>query len=146
MTAIAYRDGCMAADSLATAGGTVGGYSRKIAKRDDGALIGCSGGAGHAARLMQAFLDHRLEAEEPTKDKDNPYAALVVMPDGSVWRATEAAPLHQQAAAPFYTEGCAYQILLGAMAFGASAEEAVRVAIDWEIHCGGEVHTERLGP
>lgn len=147
MTAIAYRDGVMAADSLdQTTMGVKNGYVRKIAKRDDGALIGCAGAAGDCERLIDAFLENRIDDEEPTRDKDNGYAALIIEPDGSIWRLTEIARKFRQPSAPFHTEGCAYAILVGAMAAGSTAEEAVRIAIEWDTRCGGDVHVERLGP
>jgi len=47
--------------------------------------------------------------------------------------------------APFYALGSGYQVAMGAMEFGATAEEAVRAAIKWDTGSGGDVTVLRLG-
>lgn len=46
--------------------------------------------------------------------------------------------------APFYVEGGAGAILIGTMAAGATPEEAVGIAIQYDMGCGGPVQVERL--
>ena len=45
----------------------------------------------------------------------------------------------------FFAIGSGSSLALGAMSFGASAEEAVRVAIKHNVFCGGEVYSVSLG-
>lgn len=144
MTAIAYRDGIMAADGLDTSGGLVESLeATKIVKRHDGALCGCAGELTTCARLTAAFLANKLHEDYDFASKGS-YAALIVEADGSVHRATKRG-LARMSPAPFYAEGCAYQLLTGAMAAGATAEEAVEIACRWDTRCGGTVHVETLG-
>ena len=127
MTTIAYRDGVMAADTALIGGGVVEGAFKKIAQShgtDGPTTIGCAGSAGY----FQPFVDWvRGKGEKPAPDKDDGFDALVVRPDGSVEaydRLMVALPIE----APFHAIGSGKELARGAMAAGATAEEAVKIA------------------
>lgn len=154
MTAIAYRDGVMAADTLVTGADMVRGRCRKIVRSPVGVIAACAGEAGTSTMFRRWIegggVDDWINAGfgvergfSPGVDRGG-FGAILVLPDATVvcldWRGR---PIIMEAA--FYTEGAAEQILTGAMAAGASAEEAVRIAIAYDCGCGGEVQVQRIG-
>ena len=56
MTIIAYRAGCLAADSHVTGSGTITGASVKIARNRKGDLAGATGDAVYGYAFRQWFL------------------------------------------------------------------------------------------
>lgn len=142
MTAIAYRDGVMAADSLAECHGIVLGSVRKIARRRDGALAGAAGMEMVCAEFIRRFVAGTDEDYRPELKDERDFSAVIVTPDGQIWQANAQGRFLIDA--PFYVDGSAYQLMIGAMAAGASAEEAVRIAIKYDTRCGGAVQIERL--
>jgi hypothetical protein len=143
MTAIAYRDGVMAADSMMTSDALVYGFTRKVVRSPDGGLAAPSGTAVTCHRFRQWFEAGNFSTDadfEPTTD--DPFYALIVGPSGEVFRFDNkyCYPIR----APFHVLGCGERIMIGAMAAGATAEEAVRIAITYDRNCGGEVQVEGL--
>lgn len=141
MTAIAYRDGIMAADSLANADGAVHGYTIKIVRAPSGALAGVAGEAGATARFRRLFAAGEFAIDEEI-DADEDFGALIVEPEGTVYR--RGLKHFFSIVAPFHVLGSAEEILIGAMSMGATADEAVRIAIKYHGQCGGDVQVERL--
>jgi hypothetical protein len=45
---------------------------------------------------------------------------------------------------PFYAIGCADVLAYGALAYGATAEEAVKIAIERNSYCGGNIDILKL--
>jgi hypothetical protein len=133
----------MAADSQDNCGGIRVGQVTKIARRADGALAGAAGEGGFCEKFLELFREGRDEEFSPPASDERPFSALVVTADGQLW---QVGPVGRyRVSAPFLSEGSAYQLLIGAMAMGASAEEAVRIAIKYDMRCGGEIQVERLG-
>lgn len=143
MTAIAYRDGVMASDSLAECQNIVMGSVAKIVRRADGALAGAAGLEMVCAEFMRRFADGADEGFSPELKDESDFSAVVVTPDRRIWQVNCRGRF--QISAPFYVEGSAYQLMIGAMAAGASAEEAVEIAIKYDTRCGGPIQVERLG-
>jgi hypothetical protein len=151
MTAIAYRDGVMAADSLTGGEHIRRGTDHKIARSSAGTIAGAAGYAGMCSEFRRWVQTGRIDEwieggfpePLPIKAERNGFGAIVVTAAGRVicvdyeGRAIEID-------APFYVEGSAEEILLGAMAAGAGAEDAVRIAIQYDRGCGGPVQVERL--
>jgi hypothetical protein len=143
VTAIAYRDGVMAADTAIYAGETLQGQVSKIARSPSGALAAASGRATLCEGFLRLFREGKIDEDwRPVVIGDAQFGAVVVEPDGSIWQLDETG--RHPVRASFYTEGSAGPILSGAMAAGASAEEAVEIAIRYDAHCGGEIQVERL--
>lgn len=75
---------------------------------------------------------------------DAPRATLVLFPGGDqIIRFNHDGPSEMRA--PFYADGSGWEIALGAMAAGATAEEAVHIASRYDTKTGGSVTTLRNG-
>jgi hypothetical protein len=151
VTAIAYRNGVMAADTETMSGETLGGNTRKIERSPAGTIGAAAGEAGMAYQFRRWLRDGRIDKwieggfpeALPTAAERDRFGAIIVTAVGRVicvdYRGNAV-----EFDAPFYTEGSAGVLLVGAMAAGASAEEAVRIAIRHDAWCGGDVQVERL--
>lgn len=141
MTAIAYRDGIMAADGAAYCNGTLLGICKKIARSPDG-WLGAASGDSTNCYLFEKWMDACREFQLSTKGES--FGAILVSPDREVFLIDHHDIMRPAETAPFYADGCASDILIGAMAAGATAEEAVAIAIQWDNKCGGPIQVERL--
>jgi len=144
MTIVVFRDGVMAADSLATNHHNARvGKIRKLARRDsDGALAGVAGFAGDCTDFLAWFLRNKEAQSWKGADEENGFSGLVAFPDGRVVGCDVSGRFYG-IDAPFHARGSAQAMAMGALAMGASAEEAVKACIDFDIHCGGPVQRER---
>lgn len=147
MTIICYKDGTLASDSAVDLCGVMSLSVCKIAKSPDGSV----GGASGCGSDCEQFLDW-LRQDRPAKhdmrvrpeDDEDAMCAFYVLPNGwigVVYNALEQG-VHE---GPWYAEGTNNTFAMGAMAAGASAEEAVRLTIQHCKGCGGEIQTLRLG-
>lgn len=151
MTIIAYRNGIMASDSLVTERGLRVGMVRKIARTADGCLVGGVGSMALNAAFQawaHAHLAACLRCDEgfrpfvPAAWGDQ-FTGVVVTPDVRMLIVDQAQHLAVMEA-DFHAEGSGQAIALGAMAHGATAEEAVAIAIRLDTACGGPIQVERL--
>jgi len=139
MTVIACRNGVMATDSAVSQGEIIVGHRNKIIRLHDGSLLATAGDSS-LSWVCRDWLngDHR---PQPVGELD--FAALWLSPKG-LFRID-----HRFFAFPdlgeFAAEGAHDEFVLGAMAAGASAEEAVGLAIRYCRRAGGEVCVKRLG-
>lgn len=151
MTAIAYRDGVMAADTETMSGQTVGGNIRKIERSSRGTIAAAAGEASMCYEFrrwvksgrVDEWIDGDFAEPLPVKAELDRFGAIVV----TTARRVVCVDYRGQAVefeAPFYAEGSAGILLVGAMAAGASAAEAVRIAIRHDAWCGGDAQVERL--
>lgn len=145
MSVVCYRDGVMASDSGIFIGDVLIGNVKKIIKTDDGFLAGACGNAEDSSLFLdvasEGMDDDMVFSEECKFISLN---ALYVNPKGEVFSVgNKGYPFKVDA--PFYAEGAGAEIALGAMAAGASAEEAVEIAIKYSIWCTGPVKTIKLG-
>lgn len=137
MTTIAYRDGVMAADTLLTSG-----HSNRDGFATKAFLIGSLlvAWAGSCPR-GQAFVDWirsgAPEGREPSLGDEKGAAILIVMPDDQFITVTHGG--WERWRAPYAALGMGSDYALGAMAFGADAESAVRAALRHECMSGGDV-------
>ena len=113
-----------------------------------GAAAGYAGKCAMFRRWIESghidkWISEGFPANLPVDAQLNQFGAIVATAEGRVicidWQGY---PVEMDA--PFYVEGSAEEILWGAMAAGASAREAVEIAIRYERGCGGEVQVERL--
>jgi len=143
MTVIVYRDGVMAADSqVCNNEGLITGAVTKLARREDGSLLGLAGYAGDVTGFRDWFLAGGKDAWEAA-DKDHGFAAIVVSPNGRVSIFDQNGRSYP-VEAPFYARGAGAEIAFGALAMGARADQAVEIACRFSVWCGGEVQVERL--
>ncbi len=146
MTTIAYKDGIMAGDTLHTRGGVVmSTIVTKIWRSRSGWLIGLTGYAGMAPKV-EAWVENDCANPPPTfakrSDDGSEGELLVVKPNGQagiIERHGEWFRVDEPAAT-----GSGYELALGAMAAGASAAEAVQIAMRYDRNSGGEVQVVML--
>lgn len=141
MTTIAYRDGIMAADSLRTGSNWRMGTSRKVSKAADGSIAGATGTAAWNQSFLKWFEDGR-RGDPPSSPEDS--GAFVVEADGTMKR-FHSAGWEVMADLPFWSDGSGDGFAMGAMQFGATAEQAVKAASAWDTKTGGEIVTLHLG-
>lgn len=140
MTTFAYRDGTLAADAKCSIGNRCAGYAVKALKMK-GVLAAAMGDGGRC----QVFLDWvRTGCRDLPKihrdDENDEHQAdgFIYTPDGrevSFWGSTPP----QWMRAPFFAHGSGAEIALGAMAMGATAEQAIRVAAAFDNCTGGPI-------
>lgn len=143
MTTIAYTAGVLAADSRVTQEGRIdpGNYT-KIERLPGGALFG---GSGSIARLKK-LRNHIVSCNKdllPTWDEAAGTEAICVCPDGTAWSyGGEGVWLECKGA--YLATGTGADYAYGAMAHGASAKEAVKIAKQFDPSSGGPVRVLRL--
>ncbi|MCF4166345.1 hypothetical protein L2U69_11875 [Zavarzinia compransoris] len=141
MTTVAYKDGIIAADTaLGTGkGGCIATvHVRKIGRAPCGGLVGCSGQADSVAAVVRRVEEGGFGA-----------AGLAEVPPAAdgffVSRGGAITIIGEQGCYPVrgavYACGSGEIAALAAMMAGASAEEAVRIAIQLDHATGGEVET-----
>ena len=141
MTTIAYRDGVIAGDSATSGDGNVIGHCTKV-HRIRGRLVGLCGPIedGEAFRL---WLKAGAKPKAKPEPLDEDFLALLVEPDGRVVEyGRRLVPVGYEA--PFYAIGSGGALALGAMAAGAGAEEAVRIACRFDHYSREPVHALHL--
>lgn len=141
MTTIAYRDGVLAADSLITENGSRWGAATKIV-REGRILAGASGSTALCQRFL-AWVSGGRSGECPAMKDGDEKATGVVFPGGRivVEYDTNARPI--RLSAPFYASGSGREFAVGAMATGADAESAVRIAAKYDLFTNGRIHVLR---
>lgn len=140
MTVIVCRDDVMAADTAIWRGNVIIGYRQKIKRLHDGRLFAGSGVSGVILHCCD-WLDGLVEKPAPVSDGD--FDGLILGADGAL-RVDYGFRVYETAQNDFAFAGSHSELLLGALAAGASAEEAVRIAIKYGDAAGGEVQVERL--
>lgn len=147
MTCIAYRNGILAADSRMTMGKwTETDKCQKLWKLSDGSLIGCAGSWYDIKALVAAV-------EESIKNKSGKRAKLpsgkfkadviLVAPSGRVYVYYKGWS-NDKYLSDFYAVGSGSTLAMAAMDAGASAVEAVKIAIKRDICCGGKIQKLEL--
>jgi len=140
MTTIAYRDGTLAADTCVTcsSGRRLPGTHSKICSNEHGWLFGAAGTIADIARLRQWFStytgDKRLKGPP-----GGSYDALLISPKGACLYLELGAIWDAPTDAPFHAVGSGAALAIGAMAHGATAQEAVATAILYDEGSGGRV-------
>lgn len=141
MTTIAYRDGVLAADTLATKDGMRTGQVSKIRRLPSGELAATLGDAGCAIKLRQ-WVEAGRAGDQPNLEGG---AVIIISRDGEV-EVLENGGSCSEGVAPFYAWGCGAPLAIGAMAHGATSEQAVRIAIEYDTLTGGAVTTLAIKP
>lgn len=141
MTTIAYRDGVLAADTLSTSNGLVDDYGPKIWRL--GRLLVGAAGSRALCLKFRGWVASGMGGEGPFDGKDEGNG-LVIPPEGPLvcWSYLGCWPVN----APFYALGSGYQIAMGAMQMGATAEQAIQAAAAHDTMTGGEITVLRRGP
>jgi hypothetical protein len=141
MTAIAYRSGLLAADTLCGYG-TIKAHEPKIIKKD-GYLLGIAGNDMPSLEDVVRWFFIDLKAHRRNEFKDADFTALVVTPAGRI-QAWHHSGLCQPITEKFWAIGSGRAVCMGAMERGATSPQAVAAAIKWADSCGGRVLTRKL--
>lgn len=148
MTTIAYRDGIMAADSLLVKSALRAGSVQKIWQAFDG-IAGVSGSIVDAIAFRAWSTSNSPEmactGSLPRRDSEQSYPhGYYVSNAGIIFGWDGASALVPVEEVPFVATGSGRELALGAMAAGASAEEAVRIAAQFDVYTGGRITTLSL--
>ena len=142
MTTIVYRDGVMAAEGRSTLDDTIiTDCALKITRLSDGALIAIAGEDSYEAPLIRYLEDEQEELPQATP---NAFAALLVEVDGTT-KLYSGVGDFTVVDAPFIAIGSGAPYAYGALEMGASARDAVGIAISRDPNSGGAIQVERLG-
>lgn len=140
MTTIAYRDGVLAADSRAYSGDkTPIGSKTKIHRLADGSLLGVSTRDVGGDAVIRAWVEAGCPAPQSGDLRPSEFDALRIMPTGEVYYACGNLAWTGPLSAEYFAIGSGDQFALGAMAMGATAEEAVQAAIGLDPWSSGPV-------
>lgn len=142
MTTIAFRDGIIASDGLATYGDSkVPADMRKLFCLTDGSVAGVSGSEGLWRRVLAWIESDRVEPQ-PSATDDNRYTVAVLKPNGDVEIFEDG--YHFIEPSDFMAYGSGQAAALGALHAGCSAEEAVRIATLVDKNSGGTVRAIKV--
>lgn len=137
MSVVTVRDGVMAVDSACTDNDDMMGCVRKWAEVPDKFGGGFAGGVGHIAVIQKVMAEF---VESGTFTGLNEGSELVwLRADGSVSYLTNDGPI-DGIEAEFFATGSGKSLARGAMAAGATAEEAANIACRFDVGCWGPVH------
>jgi ATP-dependent protease HslVU (ClpYQ) peptidase subunit len=141
LTTVAYRDGVLAADSLATRHDVRIGSIAKLQRLPNGDRLALLGSVGEAMSLrgwyVKATVDGR--ADDPGEVPASSNSALVVVKASGALLVFEDGNCHPAPDSPFHAWGSGEALALGALSMGASAAQAVAVAIERDVFSGGDV-------
>lgn len=133
VTTIAYRDGVLAADSLATIGDTKAHGSYQKIRRIGDYMVGAAGSVAASEEFINWLLKHGDDDDLPPKGQ---YSALVIDAKGRVREIESGSILPVPRNAKFYSIGSGAPYALAAMYAGASAAEAVKIAAKIDTSTG----------
>lgn len=139
MTTIAYRNGILASDALVTSGNARAGKVKKIAKGN-----GVMGGMSGSAEACQSFIEWiEAGAEGACPGLDGTDAdGILIKGRKTFYVGPKGVPVPFKA--KFAAVGSGEKFALGAMAMGADAATAVKVASKLDVNSGGSVRTLKL--
>ena len=143
MTVIAIRDGIMAVDSAVSFKEMVIGSVKKwraVPELFGGGFIAFSGNIDTGGAAMRQFADMG-EVIQSFGD----FALLHLRQNGSVAEWICQGPW-LEFEAPFYAAGSGDKFTTGALAAGATAEQAAKLTCEYIYGCGGEIHILSVNP
>ncbi len=141
MTCIAYRNGVMAADSLTVHGNLLKDAGTTKISAKGGWLLGVSGDSCPPDHTILKWF--KPQALQLPRLEGYSFSMLAVGPAGviRVWdQEGQFEPIRRR----FWAVGCGTELAVGAMEMGATAAQAVAVAIKYNCYCGGKIVTRRL--
>lgn len=143
MTTVALKDGVIAADRLITNRDIVVGLQKKlfVATGPGGPYVHASVGECGHDDAVGLWIARGMSLSEIPDIGEHGHAVVVwraglrILTDGVMFEPGEA---------PFHAWGNGRDIALGAMAAGASAEEAVEIACRFDVYSRGPVDVIRI--
>lgn len=150
MTLIAVHGRTMVADSRGYRGGVIIPLAHpKISRLKDGSLFGAAGWSMHTYALHEwarAGMDrkHPPSMADCSDDKDNAGVWLWLRQDGKVFIGNATMHCYEVAPPDYIGYETAGNIWYGAVLAGATAEQAIHIAIKHCSHVAGVPQIERL--
>jgi hypothetical protein len=147
MTIVCIKDNIVAADSSTFQERIKHRcVEKKIVRSPDGALGAAGGPSGLTRLFRQTFSNseaaYRQRTQHAVADKDSGFEAVWLEPNGEIWRMYwDGKPYLVRSPAAL---GAPFEMAIGAMFAGASAEEAVRICVENHDSAGGDVQVETL--
>lgn len=140
MTTIAYRDGILAADTRGFSGASTPiGNKLKIHRLKDNSLIGISTSTPGFSEMFINWMNDDDELKD-TPHSEPDFVALHITEQGVFYYCNYYIP-SGPITADYYAVGSGCQYAYGAFAMGASAEEAIRAAMEFDGFTAGNVET-----
>jgi hypothetical protein len=137
VTTIVFRDGVLASDSLATRNPwKLPGSTSKLFRMSDGGMAGVTGDYAPSVRYVE-WLNGPQETDEPSLGD----ATVVRIHPDQTCTVYEAGGSYVEDVSAFCAWGSGMPCALAALYMGASAAEAVAVAMVVDTHSGGDVVT-----
>lgn len=135
MTIIAYDGKTVASDRQMTDNG-LKSAAQKIFKLEDGTVIAVVGDFALSLAMKDWYIAGRPEGKCPCNHDKNNYGSIVVFkPDGTI-EEYENYETPVQIIDPFMAWGSGRNYAMTALALGKSAEEAVKLACQFDVFCG----------
>jgi ATP-dependent protease HslVU (ClpYQ) peptidase subunit len=139
MTTIAYKDGIIAVDSRTTSGSTISSDRAQKIFYKDGVCFVLGGQMNLVDDLINSWPDLGIETENIGGFAwDGEKLWEIVCSDEKLTK-------QKHDVNEPWACGTGGDFALGALDMGATAEEAVKIAIGRDIYSGGEVKTVRIG-
>lgn len=143
MTTIVYKDKHLFVDSRAYSGDkTPIGFKTKLHRLPDGMFASSSTIIGAPERLL-ALLREKGVAAHVTEDLDAD--AIYVQDDGSVYFFSRGPQWTSIDVSQYLAIGSGAQYALGALAHGATGQEAMEVAIQLDLWSGHPIVSRQVG-
>lgn len=118
------------------------GECSKVARGPDGRIVGAAGESTFCDEFLAAVRAGKDDEWNPDGLRPKDFEALMAMPDGSAWVVSSKGK--SRVNGEYFAIGMAYEFLYGALAHGASAAEAVALAIAHTRTAGGKVEIVAL--
>ena len=142
MTTIAYRSGIMASDSRVTEDTFIAMSNYpKIHKLKDGSIVGSCGSLSQITDLLAELKKESKFNSKKTYSYED-VGCLVVTPNKELWYYShEMDHFIQLHGCEHYAIGSGAHFALGALSMGATAKQAVEIAITYDAGSGGKIQT-----
>jgi hypothetical protein len=144
VTTIVYKDKTLASDTRLSSDENPYHYAdcQKI-KRVKGWLIGASGGWGSTEYYMRKFSPDYITGAMAGIPKDEDFTALAISPEGKIYY-VEDDGVFGVLDAEYTAIGSGEKVAMVAMDMGATAKQAIKIAMKYDNHTGGKIQTLRL--
>ena len=142
MSVVAWDGKTLAADRQGTLGDGSKCRLTKLWKVGEDVFCAVTGPHEQALLLLKWFKDGENPATFPHTQGEEDWARLIVLEHGKVFE-IERHPIRQEVEDRFEAWGAGRELAIGAMAMGATAEEAVMVACEHNCYCGFGVISSR---
>ena len=132
MTTVCYRDGILAADSTVQDGNMIVGSAKKFRVLKDGSVVASVGSLAHEASFF-AWAENGFPADAKPKLTDNFEGVHVALDGKATWYSDDLEP-YQFDEGGYWAIGSGFKTALGALAVGATAQDACKAACKHDIH------------